>query len=104
MPADNTEEIKIKTGESAQVKLKGLATAGYEWNYIINDNKDLVSVSKDFILTEELTRKNIGKSADEIFTIKAHGKGTATITFFQQRSWEKKIPPVNEKKIKITIA
>lgn len=103
MPADSIEEIKLKTGESTTIQLKGLATAGYEWNYTLDNNKNLVTISKDYVLTEKLTRKNVGKSADEIFTIKANNKGVATISFFQGRSWEKNVRPVNEKKIKITI-
>jgi len=99
MPADNAEEIKLKTGESTTVKLKGLATAGYQWNYTIDDNKNLVTISKDFLLTQ----KSVGASADEVFTIKANNKGVVNITFFQKRNWEKNVDPVNEKKIKITI-
>ena len=99
MPADNIEEIKLKTGESTTIKLKGLSTAGYQWNYTIDDNKNLITVSKDF----QLTQKTAGASADEIFTIKANNKGIVNITFFQKRNWEKNVDPVNEKKIKITI-
>ncbi len=40
--SDNTEEIKLKTGEATSINLKGLATAGYQWNYTIDGNKDLV--------------------------------------------------------------
>jgi predicted secreted protein len=103
MLADNIEDIKLKTGESTTIKLKGLATAGYEWNYSIDTNKDLITISKDFILTEKLTQKNMGTSADEVFTITANNKGFVIITFFQQRNWEKNVDPVNKKKIKISI-
>ena len=99
MPGDNIEEIKLKTGESTTVKLKGLATAGYLWNYTIDDNKDFVTISKDFILSQ----KNAGASADEVFTIKANSKGIVNINFFQKRSWQTNVKPVNEKRILITI-
>lgn len=103
MQADTTEEIKLKSGESTTLKLKGLATAGYEWNYTIDGNKDLIAISKNFVLPEKLTQKNMGTSADEIFTINANKKGQLNIYFFQKRGWEKNIDPVNEKKIKIII-
>ena len=99
MPADNIEEIKLKTGESITVKLKGLPTAGYQWNYIIDDNKNLITVSKDF----QLTQKTAGGSADEVFTIKAGNKGNVNIIFFQKRNWEANVKPINEKKVKIII-
>lgn len=99
MPADNNEAIKLKAGESTTITLKGLGTAGYQWNYTIDNNKNLVSISKDFILTQ----KNAGASADEVFTIKANGKGIVNISFFQKRSWETNVKPANEKKVVITI-
>jgi predicted secreted protein len=98
-----TDEIKLKTGTSTTVKLKGLATAGYEWNYAIDDNNDCINVSKEIVLPEKLTQKNMGASADEVFTIIAQKKGKVNIHFSQQRSWEKNIDPVNEKKVKIII-
>ncbi len=102
MPVDNTEEIKLKRGETTSIKLKGLATAGFEWNYNIDGDKNLITVSKDFVLNEPLTQKNMGTSADEVFTIKANSNGTMTIHFFQTRKWEN-VDAVNEKKIKIII-
>jgi predicted secreted protein len=103
MQPDLTEHIKLKIGDSTTVKLKGLATAGYEWNYTVDGNKDLITISKEFILPEKLTRKNIGTSADEVFTITAHSKGQLTIYFFQKRGWEKNSEPINKKKVNITI-
>ena len=103
MPSSMTDEIKLKTGTSTTVNLKGSATAGYEWNYAIDDNEDCIKVSKEFVLPEKLTPKNMGASADEVFTITAIKKGRVNIHFSQQRSWEKNIDAVNEKKIKIII-
>ena len=103
MPVDNIEQINLKAGESTTINLKGLATAGYVWNYAIDDNEDLVAISKDFVLSEKLTQKNMGKSADEVFTIKANNKGIVNITFFQKRGWETNVQAINEKKVKIVI-
>ena len=100
MPAD-IKEIKLKPGESTVIKLKGLATAGFEWNYA-TDNKDCIKVTREFSLSESGS-KQAGASANEIFTIVAQKKGTVNIHFSQQRGWEKNVPPVNEKKVKIII-
>ena len=99
MPADNIEEIHLKTGETTTVQLKGLATAGYQWNYLSDDNKNLVSISKDYLSVQ----KTIGASADELYTITANNEGIVNISFFQKRNWEKNNNAANEKKIKITI-
>ena len=99
MPADNIEEIHLKTGESTTLQLKGLSTAGYQWNYTSDDNKNLVSISKDYLSIP----KTIGASADEVFTITANAKGIVNISFFQKRNWEKMSNAANERKIKIII-
>lgn len=103
MPAESPEEISLNVGESTEVKLKGLGTAGYKWNYSIQNNADSVSISKDLVATEKTAQKNIGASADEVFTIKAVSKGNINIYFFQNRSWEKNENPANEKRIKVII-
>ena len=103
MQADTTEEIKLKRGESTTVKLKGLGTAGYEWNYTIDGDQNLIAISKDFVLPEKLTQKNMGTSADEVFTINANKKGQLIIYFFQKRGWEKNTEPINKKKVKVII-
>lgn len=101
MPDNSFEEIKLKKGDSTTIKLKGLATAGYEWNYTLDEDKDCIKISKDFAPYDG---KDIGHgtSADEIFTITALKKGTTIIHFTQQRNWGKSTP-VNEKNIKIII-
>jgi len=102
MPDNSFEEIKLKKGDSISIKLKGLATAGYEWNYILNDDKDCIKISKDFAPYDGKDTGHHGASADEIFTITALKKGTTIIHFTQQRKWEKNTP-TNERNVKITI-
>ena len=103
MAEENMEELKLKKGESATIKLKGLGTAGYQWDYTISENKNIATVSKDFILPGNLTQKNVGASADEVFTITAIEKGIVNIFFFQKRSWEQNTNPINSRKVKVII-
>lgn len=103
MPPASTQEITLKVGESTEIQLKGLGTAGYKWNYSIESNKDHVSITRDLVAPEKTSQKNIGASADEVFTIKAMMKGSVTIHFFQSRSWEKNENPANEKLITMII-
>ena len=103
MSSGITDEIKLRTGASATIQLKGLSTAGYVWNYLIDGNKDFIKVSKEFTQPEKLTQIKMGASVDEVFTITAQKKGTIYIRFFQLRSWEKNTDPINEKRVKIII-
>lgn len=100
MAGEIADEIKLKTGTTATVALKGLATAGYVWNYTTDDNQDCVKVSKEFVLRRKL---KTGGNADEVFTITAQKKGIVNIHFVQLRSWEKTSAPLAEKKVKIII-
>jgi predicted secreted protein len=103
MPGANDEQIKLNVGASTSIQLKGLGTAGYLWNYKIDKNADCITISKDFVTDEKTNQKNMGASADEVFTIKAVKRGSVDINFYQSRSWEKNENPANEKNITIFI-
>jgi predicted secreted protein len=103
MKEENAEKLKLKKGESATIKLKGQGTAGYQWNYSIAENKDIVSLCKDYIMPGKLIQKNIGLSADEVFTITAVETGIVAIDFFQKRSWEQKADIISSKKVEVII-
>ncbi len=102
MPDNFPEEINLNKGDSTTIKLKGLATAGYEWAYSIDDEKDCIKISKEFEPYDGKD-KTKGSNADEVFTITAQKQGSATIHFMQQRNWEKNANPVSEKIVKITV-
>jgi predicted secreted protein len=97
------EIVKLKKGKTFVLQLKGLASAGYTWQYTA-DREEIIVVEVEYKLAAPLTQKNAGASANEIFTITALEKGDTIIHFTQVRSWEdKKIPPVDEKTIKLII-
>jgi len=103
MTSGINDPIKLKAGRSTTIKLKGLATAGYEWNCRIEGEKNCIEVSKEFVLPGKISKKNVGESADEVFTISAQKKGTANVHFSQKRNWEKNVDPVNEKEVTIVV-
>jgi predicted secreted protein len=103
MQANTLEEIKLKKGSSVDIPLKGLSTAGYEWNYSVDGDTDSVSISKDFGNIEKSPKKNTGANADEIFTITAQKRGIAAVVFTQKRSWEKNANAADQKKVKIIV-
>ncbi|MEP6748723.1 MAG: protease inhibitor I42 family protein, partial [Bacteroidota bacterium] len=70
------DTVNLKKGKTFVLELKGLASAGFMWQYTV-DNKDLVSIKVDYKLPEPLSPKNMGASANEIFTITALQKGEA---------------------------
>lgn len=103
MVPDNVEEIKLKTGESTDITLKGLGTTGFTWNFTTDTDKPLVAISKEYGPLENYTHKIMGGSADEIFIIKALAKGVVNISFVQKKIWEKNTNSLNSKTVKVTV-
>ncbi len=80
------EQLQIKIGDTAFIKLESLATSGYVWNYSIDDNS-IVGLKKK---ANEFQKPIVaGYSGMEVFAIKGLKKGTAKISFSQSRQWEK---------------
>ena len=83
----NTSEIhNLEIRSYTTVRLEGLASCGYIWEYVI-DKDDIVELSHIFDNTEKYDIMSIGASPDEIFKITGIGLGTAVIKFMQSRPW-----------------
>lgn len=88
--------LTLRAGEEHEVRLSGLATAGYHWSCDVEGAEDALAVSKLPTLPQDRPDpSNVGTSADEIFRITALRPGTATLRFTQGRRWETDAPPLN---------
>jgi predicted secreted protein len=99
--------INLKVGEKYVLSLKGLGSAGYTWNYSVDRNDKVVSISRE--TAGRPTTPPVGGpppdtySLDYLFTIQAHEPGHVLIHFFQHRLWEKDKPPLNEHTLEIHV-
>lgn len=88
--------LTLSVGEEHEVRLSGLATAGYYWSCDIEGEQDALAVSKLSTFRQDRPDpSNVGTSADEIFRLTALRPGTATLRFTQGRRWETDTPPLN---------
>ena len=95
-------EIKeLKLGTSFPVVLPGLGTAGFQWFFTI-DNPDCVDVVRYNYMIETMFME-AGNSLDVVFMVHSKAPGRAVISFEQKRVWEKNMPPINSKKLDITV-
>lgn len=101
MPENIPESLQLKKGESYVLRLKGLATSGYEWICAVENDK-VVAVKKEFAATAQTEKKLVGASADEIFTITGLQQGNTLLHFKQLRLWEAG-DTAREKKIAVKI-
>lgn len=94
------DEIKIKVGDSTEIRLESLSTAGYTWE-VKNDDSTIVSVVPVKNQQQGGQFLPAGRSFEEVYTIKALHTGAATVLFQQKRSWEDTV--LKEKKYVITV-
>jgi len=96
-----TETVQLKTGDQYVVRLKGLATAGYEWVYE-NSDEHTAGVQKTIGGEPPAGSKILGGSTMEEFTVTALQKGEATLRFSHVRQWDNQAPR-EEKLVKLVI-
>ncbi|MFA5104957.1 MAG: protease inhibitor I42 family protein [Candidatus Margulisiibacteriota bacterium] len=97
--ADNT--LKAKTGQSFTVTLKSNPTTGYGWKIASIRPKGIIQM-----IGSKYTAPSTGLAGAggvEIWTFKAVKKGAAQIMFSYQRPWEKDIPPIETRNIRIIV-
>jgi predicted secreted protein len=75
----------MKVGEEHEIRLPGMASAGYHWFGEIEEGQGAVEVEKRWA---DLAPGSVGTSADEIFTVTARRAGRARLRFEQRRRWE----------------
>jgi predicted secreted protein len=92
--------VTLKVGDNHQIRLAGLATAGYHWSYGVQGASESIEVRKSWAPT---TSDQVGDSADEIFTVTALRPGQATVRFEQRRRWEEGSPPVHKTMVRVEV-
>jgi predicted secreted protein len=83
--------LKLAVGESQELSLASLGTAGFVWTYELESDDGIVR------LTRRRERPDkagpIGRSTAERLMIQATAPGHAVIRMQQARPWESKVPP-----------
>jgi predicted secreted protein len=83
--------ITLRVGEAHELRLHGMASAGYHWSCEVEGGSEVVEVAKRW---GDLPPGSVGTSAEEIFTVSARRPGRARLRFDQRRPWEGDEPPV----------
>ena len=79
------DNIVLNIGETTDIRLPSLATAGYLWK-IQSSETPIVSVTESRgVLPKD---KAVGASPDAIFTVKGLRKGSYQLHLEQRRPWE----------------
>lgn len=89
----------IKIGEEYLVELTSNPSTGYSWSFL-PAKLEIVSIQQT---TCEVDPYSIGATVKTIFKIKGEKKGTANITFFYHKAWEKNRIPAITKNIIVLV-
>jgi len=93
--------IESKVGKNVQVRLVSNPTTGYSWKIDSVSPKDVVRLIGSRYEPSE--KKLTGSGGVEVWTFRAVKKGVAQVRFIYQRPWEKEIPPIEARAIKIKV-
>lgn len=99
--------INLGVGQKFVLRLKGLGSAGYTWDYTIEGNDRVVSISREMAGRPPAPPAGgpppATYSLDELFTVQAHEPGRVLIHFLQRRPWEKDRPPQQEHVLEVLV-
>jgi len=101
-----TEIVLLKVGEEHLVKLNGLGSAGYLWDFAVEKGSTLLTVES--VPTEKTVIGSgaapTSSSIPSSFLIKALAPGQARVHFTLQRPWlVGKMAPIRDHLVEITI-
>ena len=88
---DSDLDLNLAVGESRELNLASLGTAGYVWTYELESDDGIVRLSRRRGRREEAGP--IGRSTPEKLMIQATAPGRAVIRMQQARPWESKVAP-----------
>jgi inhibitor of cysteine peptidase len=88
---DSDLDLKLSVGESRELSLASLGTAGFVWTYQMEGDDGIVRLSRRRGRPEQAGP--IGRSTPEQLMIQATAPGHAVIRMQQARPWESKVAP-----------
>ena len=88
---DSDLDLNLAVGESQELTLASLGTAGFVWTYELESDDGIVRLSRHRGRAEETGP--IGRSTPEQLTIQATAPGRAVIHLQQARPWESRVAP-----------
>ena len=93
--------LELRPGETHELALPSLGTAGYRWVDEIADGADVIEVSRKRRPPAASDRRVAGRSTAELLLVHALIPGHASIELFQLRPWETGVPA--RAKLRVTV-
>jgi predicted secreted protein len=89
-----SESINTKVGQVFEIKIEGIPTTGFVWDWIPTpeSSKLVMVLDKSWSQKDSVTKNNnnfAGATNFQIFQMKALNQGKAILVFQLRRQWEK---------------
>ena len=95
-------ELRLAVGESRELSLASLGTAGFVWTYEMEGDDGIVRLTRHRGRPEEAGP--VGRSTPERLMIQATAPGHAVIRMQQARPWEARVAPRKSFAINVQVA
>ena len=93
--------LEIGKGEPLTITLDANPTTGFEWQLAAPlDAKVMKLIGHDFRPSDT---SRVGSGGTDVWTFKAIGTGSTTITLEYRRPWEKDVPPAGRKTFPVVV-
>jgi len=98
---DLPSTLTLSVGEEQNLVLPSLATAGYRWEYQI-DNPGVLAVTRRFADAGAPGKQSSMSPRDELVVLRGRALGVARMRFAQRRSWET-VTPIAAHELKVHV-
>jgi predicted secreted protein len=103
MGEESSSSVHLEPGQTHEVTLPGLGTAGYRWDHELFGPAGVVDVDWERGVAPGSASAAVGRSAAEVVTVRAKAPGRVTVKLQQRRHWETSAKPLAERTIEITV-
>jgi predicted secreted protein len=97
-------DLELKVGELHHLELRGLGSAGYSWEPMVEGPEGVVEIRR--APSEPVPEQDgppVSGSLPEAFQVEGVGPGRVRVRFTLGRSWEPDEPPLEEEELDVIV-
>ena len=101
-PAEGPLRIRLAVGESTEVVLANVGTAGYQWKHRVEGSEEVLEVTYRR-RGDPVPERVVGRAAAQAVLLTARAPGQVRVHLSQGRPWEQHTPPRSSREIEVEV-
>lgn len=103
-PASFPDRLRLRSGETSQLRLPGLGTAGYGWQCTVEGDAGAVTIERSSAPLEAMPgyRPQTG-NRDEVLVVRGVSPGRVRLVLELRRPWEAAVPPLERREVSVEV-